>query len=211
MLTDVTEEMTVYQEEIFAPIISIIKFDDLDRALEMAADTPYGLSSYLFTHDARIIAKCIEAFETGEVLVNGAKGGYYLPHIGIKEIRIGCDGSKWSLAEYIYPEARSRLSRPTSLRPPKICSGSVTNVGIIHVSAGFLCLWYVQPWASPPLHPGIAVCCQHHHRGITPPFGGPLLYSNRISGASFDAVCKGIYPFLAAAVVAVVIITFFSA
>lgn len=100
MLVDVTEDMIVYQEEIFAPIISIIKFNDLDKALEMAVDTPFGLTSYLYTHDSRVIAKCFEAFESGEVSVNGAGGGSFMPHAGIKESGIGCDSSKWSLMEY---------------------------------------------------------------------------------------------------------------
>ena len=60
----------------------------------------YGLSSYVMTHDLRVIAKCIEDLEFGEVDVNMPGLGPNLPHVGIKESGVGCDRSLWSLDEY---------------------------------------------------------------------------------------------------------------
>lgn len=100
LLTGVTDSMRVSREEIFGPIVPLQPFDDLDRALEQANDTPYGLSAYYFGHRAPEIAKAFEAFRVGEIFVNGGGSTEFLPHAGTKQSGIGCDRSRWSLEEY---------------------------------------------------------------------------------------------------------------
>ena len=100
LLTDVTDQMRVSKEEIFGPVIPLQPFSSLDRALEQANDTPYGLSAYYFGHRAPEIAKAFEAFNAGEIFVNGGGGTEFSPHSGTKQSGIGCDKSRWSLEEY---------------------------------------------------------------------------------------------------------------
>lgn len=51
VLTGVTPEMRVYQEEIFGPIVPVLSFNDQDDIVKMANDTCYGLAAYIYTND----------------------------------------------------------------------------------------------------------------------------------------------------------------
>lgn len=98
----VTDDMRICNLEIFGPILPVLTFSDLADAIGRANRTDYGLASFLFTHDARVIAKVMEELEFGEVYVNSIARGIFLPHVGIKESGIGCTSSKWSLEEYFH-------------------------------------------------------------------------------------------------------------
>jgi succinate-semialdehyde dehydrogenase/glutarate-semialdehyde dehydrogenase len=98
----VTDDMHICNIEVFGPVLPVLTFTDLDDVIERANRTDYGLASYLFTHDARVIARVLEKLDFGEVYVNATTRGIFLPHCGIKESGIGCDASKWSLQEYFH-------------------------------------------------------------------------------------------------------------
>ncbi|MDR1020409.1 MAG: aldehyde dehydrogenase family protein [Synergistaceae bacterium] len=100
ILDNCTDDMEIADTEIFGPVYTIFTFNDLDEAIKRANNTKYGLSSYLMTHDSRVIAKCVEDLEFGEVDVNMPGLGPNLPHVGIKESGVGCDRSLWSLDEF---------------------------------------------------------------------------------------------------------------
>lgn len=101
LLKDASNDMRVFQEETFGPIIPLCRYSDFDDALRMSVEGDYGLSSYLYTHDSRKIAYAYEMFESGEVIVNGAPTvTYNTPHVGARQSGVGCDGSFWSLDEY---------------------------------------------------------------------------------------------------------------
>ena len=100
LLVDCNDDMLVAAEEIFGPIIALQPYTDFEAALKAAINTEYGLTSYLWGHDARAIYRAFEVFESGEILINGARGGSHLPHVGIKQSGVGCDSSLWSLDEY---------------------------------------------------------------------------------------------------------------
>ena len=100
LLDGCTDDMDIANIEIFGPIYPVYTFKTLDEAIARANNTKYGLTSYLMTHDSRVIAKCMEELEFGEVEVNMATNGAFLPHVGIKESGVGCDRSMWSLDEY---------------------------------------------------------------------------------------------------------------
>ena len=100
LLVDVNDDMRVSREEIFGPVIPLQPFSDFDEAIEKANNTIYGLSAYYFGHDARQIAKAFEAFEAGEIFVNGCGGTEQTHHAGTKQSGVGCDKSPWSLEEY---------------------------------------------------------------------------------------------------------------
>ncbi|MCD7877410.1 MAG: aldehyde dehydrogenase family protein [Cloacibacillus porcorum] len=100
LLDNCTDDMDIAQQEIFCPLYPIYTFKTLDEVIERANNTKYGLTSYLMTHDSRVIARCMEDLEFGEVEVNMATNGAFLSHVGIKESGVGCDRSLWSLDEY---------------------------------------------------------------------------------------------------------------
>ena len=100
LIIDVKEDMRISREEIFGPVISVRPYTDFEDALKKANDTDAGLTSYLFGHDARAIARAYEVLEFGELYVNGFSTGPMLPHCGVRESGVGCDASSWGLEEY---------------------------------------------------------------------------------------------------------------
>lgn len=102
MIENCTEDMKVFREEIFGPILAVCSYKDFDEVLQLASATDTGLSSYLYGHDSRKLAKAVEELEYGEVLINvdGIGDVCHLPHVGVKQSGLGCDNSMWSLEEY---------------------------------------------------------------------------------------------------------------
>ncbi|MFZ7103101.1 MAG: aldehyde dehydrogenase family protein [Peptococcaceae bacterium] len=100
VLDKVTDDMPIANQEIFGPIYAILTFNDLDDVIARSNNTTYGLSAYVFSHDARVMGRCAEELEFGEIQVNMPGAGPNMPHIGIKESGIGCDRGLWSLDEY---------------------------------------------------------------------------------------------------------------
>ena len=70
ILVDATPRMRVMCEEVFAPIISIVPFQQLDEAIAQVNDTPYGLAAGLFTSNITTALKAARALEVGSVHVN---------------------------------------------------------------------------------------------------------------------------------------------
>jgi len=101
VLSGVSDEMKIVQEEIFGPLASIRSFKTDDEVLEMANNTEYGLASYIFTNNHRRIERFTQKLEFGEVQVNGVKYSIYLPHGGIKNSGIGHDCSHLALDDYL--------------------------------------------------------------------------------------------------------------
>lgn len=102
ILTGVTKEMRVYQEEIFGPIIPIISYDDQDDLAALANDTEYGLAAYVYTNSLDIGLELSRKIDAGTVCVNEPFFCYNLPHGGCKQSGIGKDCSIYSLDEYYY-------------------------------------------------------------------------------------------------------------
>lgn len=102
VLDGVTDDMRVAAEEVFGPIYSILTFRELDEVIERSNNTPLGLTGFLFTHDARVMGRCIEDLQVGELQINFPAGfaNANMPHIGIKQSGLGCDRGAMSLEEY---------------------------------------------------------------------------------------------------------------
>lgn len=100
IFTDVKPGMTIHNEEIFGPVLSIIKVKDKKEAIEVANAVDFGLSSAVFGNEeeALDIAKEIKA---GDVYLNSNGGSPQLPFGGYKQSGIGREGGIFGLLEYL--------------------------------------------------------------------------------------------------------------
>jgi succinate-semialdehyde dehydrogenase/glutarate-semialdehyde dehydrogenase len=105
VVTDVTNEMKLMQEEPFAPILPIIGYDTVDDAIAMANDTPYGLAAYAVTRDLRYTVKLAEELEAGIIGINDcAPSAPQCPFGGMKQSGVGREG--WSQGLEAYYETK---------------------------------------------------------------------------------------------------------
>jgi acyl-CoA reductase-like NAD-dependent aldehyde dehydrogenase len=72
---DVHPKMTIAQEEIFGPVLAIIRVKDFDEALQAANDVPFGLSASLFTRNLNRALDYVQQIEVGLIRVNGETAG----------------------------------------------------------------------------------------------------------------------------------------
>lgn len=89
-------------EEVFGPVLPVLRFEDFDDAITRANDTPYGLGSSLWTHDARLIHRAAQEIESGMTWVNQIHYGYdELPFGGVKASGFGKEHGLEALDSYV--------------------------------------------------------------------------------------------------------------
>ena len=100
ILTSITKEMKVYNEEVFGPVIPIIAFNTIEEAIMIANDTQYGLGGYVYTKDRKNFDAVVKQLKTGMIAWNNL---YYLrpcnPFGGYKKSGIGRNNSEFGLKE----------------------------------------------------------------------------------------------------------------
>jgi succinate-semialdehyde dehydrogenase/glutarate-semialdehyde dehydrogenase len=102
VLTNVSADMLVAQDEIFGPIAPLFKFKDEADVIKKANDTNYGLAAYFYARDMARVWRVAEALEFGMVAVNtGVLSTEVAPFGGVKESGFGREGSKYGLDEYL--------------------------------------------------------------------------------------------------------------
>ena len=90
------------REEVFGPVLPVSRFSDFDDALHRANDTPYGLGSSIWTHDARLIHRAANEIESGMTWVNQIHYGYdELPFGGVKASGFGKEHGLEALDSYV--------------------------------------------------------------------------------------------------------------
>jgi betaine-aldehyde dehydrogenase len=89
LLADVTNSMRVAQEEIFGPVIALIAYEDVDDAVRLANDSPYGLSGSVWSADLDAAVAVARRVRTGMVSINGAPQAYGTPFGGYKMSGVG--------------------------------------------------------------------------------------------------------------------------
>jgi succinate-semialdehyde dehydrogenase/glutarate-semialdehyde dehydrogenase len=102
ILTDVSDDMRVFREEIFGPVAPLFKFSTEAEAIAMANDTEFGLASYFYSRDIGRIWRVGEGLEYGIVGINeGIISNEMAPFGGVKESGQGREGSKYGLDDYL--------------------------------------------------------------------------------------------------------------
>ncbi|HTU94748.1 MAG TPA: aldehyde dehydrogenase family protein [Solirubrobacteraceae bacterium] len=92
----------VMTEEVFGPVLPVLRFSDFDDAIARANDTPYGLGSSIWTHDARLIHRAAQEIDSGMTWVNQIHYGYdELPFGGVKASGFGKEHGLESLDSYV--------------------------------------------------------------------------------------------------------------
>jgi lactaldehyde dehydrogenase / glycolaldehyde dehydrogenase len=101
LLSNCRQDMEIVQEEIFGPVLPVLRYDTLDEALEMVNDHQFGLSSVLYTEQYRVALKVANRIESGELYVNRTPADPYQGfHAGWKRSGLGGDDGKHGMLEF---------------------------------------------------------------------------------------------------------------
>ncbi|MEU6736779.1 aldehyde dehydrogenase family protein [Streptomyces physcomitrii] len=101
VFAEVTPEMTIAQEEIFGPVLSILKYRDEDEAVRIANGTVYGLAGAVWAADQEEAAAFARRLETGQVDINGGRFNILAPFGGYKQSGVGRELGGHGLSEYL--------------------------------------------------------------------------------------------------------------
>ncbi|MEU3489283.1 aldehyde dehydrogenase family protein [Streptomyces massasporeus] len=101
VFADVTEDMTIAQEEIFGPVLSILRYEDEEDALRIANGTVYGLAGAVWAGDEAEAVAFARRMETGQVDINGGRFNPLAPFGGYKQSGVGRELGVHGLAEYL--------------------------------------------------------------------------------------------------------------
>ena len=102
VLTDVTESMDVYREELFGPVAVIYKADDIEHAIKIANDVPFGLGASIQTQDPALAADIASKLEVGMVTINAPSGTEAnTPFGGVKRSGFGRELGTLGITEFL--------------------------------------------------------------------------------------------------------------
>ena len=101
VFADVNNNMEVARTEIFGPVLSVMPFETEEEAIEIANDTPYGLTNYIQTQDPEKVKRVARKLRSGMVDVNGAGIAVDAPFGGFKHSGIGREAGEHGLEEFL--------------------------------------------------------------------------------------------------------------
>lgn len=105
IFSNVRNDMTIAREEIFGPVLCIIPYTTDEEAINIANDTPYGLSSYVSGKDAARVKHVVESLRAGMVHVNGAGVDLNAPFGGYKQSGNGREWGEFGLQDFLEVKA----------------------------------------------------------------------------------------------------------
>tara|TARA_Y100001935_G_scaffold216124_1_gene187767 strand:+ start:472 stop:1902 length:1431 start_codon:yes stop_codon:yes gene_type:complete len=105
VFSHVTNDMTIAQEEIFGPVLSMIGYEDDEDAVRIANDTLYGLSGYISSGDRERANKIARLIRSGNVHVNGAPNDQKAPFGGYKQSGNGREWGEHGFEEFLETKA----------------------------------------------------------------------------------------------------------
>jgi succinate-semialdehyde dehydrogenase/glutarate-semialdehyde dehydrogenase len=93
--------MRLVDEEIFAPCVAVLPFDDLNEAVKHSNNTPFGLSAGIFTRDVKAALDAARSMRFGAVHINEASSARAdgMPFGGVKDSGFGREGPKYAIEE----------------------------------------------------------------------------------------------------------------
>ncbi len=102
VLADVTDDMKIICEEVFAPIVSLVAVENYEQAVAKMNNSPFGLQFSIFTNDLKLARRFIEDAECGGVVINDIPTLRFdvQPYGGSKLSGVGREGPKWALEEF---------------------------------------------------------------------------------------------------------------
>ena len=111
--------MRIAREEIFGPVLAVIKADSLDEAINILNDTKYGLSSSVFTNDVNGAFRAVRDIKAGITYINGATIGAeaHMPFGGVRRNRQWPQGRRWTVYDFytewkaVYIDYSGKLQR----------------------------------------------------------------------------------------------------
>ncbi len=102
ILTNVTDDMLIFNEETFGPVAAIASFEDQDEVIRRANQTPYGLAAYVFTEGLQRSETICHRLQFGMIGLNdGSPSSAQLPFGGIKASGLGREGGPTGIYEYL--------------------------------------------------------------------------------------------------------------
>ncbi|MCX5597982.1 aldehyde dehydrogenase family protein [Streptomyces phaeochromogenes] len=101
VFADVTPEMTIAQEEIFGPVLSILRYEDEADALRIANGTVYGLAGAVWAGEVTEAVAFARQLDTGQVDINGGRFNPLAPFGGYKQSGVGRELGSHGLSEYL--------------------------------------------------------------------------------------------------------------
>ena len=101
VMADVRDDMAIVCEEVFAPIVSLVKVDGFDDAAPRMNNSPYGLQFSIFTNDLKLTQRAIEELEAGGIVINDMPTLRFdiQPYGGVKLSGVGREGPKFAIEE----------------------------------------------------------------------------------------------------------------
>jgi acyl-CoA reductase-like NAD-dependent aldehyde dehydrogenase len=105
VFADVTSDMTIAQEEIFGPVLSILPYSDEEEALHIANDTIYGLAGAVWSADVERAKAFARRMHTGQVDINGGSFNVAAPFGGFKQSGVGRELGPFGLEEFTQPKS----------------------------------------------------------------------------------------------------------
>lgn len=101
LLSGCRQDMEIVREEVFGPVLTVLRHDNFEQALALANDHQYGLTSVLLTENYRNIMRASDCIESGELYVNRFPGDPYQGfHAGWKRSGLGGDDGKHGMLEF---------------------------------------------------------------------------------------------------------------
>ncbi|MDD4854729.1 MAG: aldehyde dehydrogenase family protein [Sulfuricurvum sp.] len=101
VMADVTEKMKIVCEEVFAPIVSLVRVDGIDDAIQRMNNSPYGLQFSVFTNNLAHATQAIEELDAGGVVINDMPTLRFdiQPYGGVKLSGVGREGPRFAIEE----------------------------------------------------------------------------------------------------------------
>ena len=105
MFVNVKNDMTIAQEEIFGPVLSVITYEDDEDAIRIANDTEYGLHAYVSGTDLQRARRVASQIRAGRVAINGLLDDQQAPFGGFKHSGVGREFGTFGIEAYLEPRA----------------------------------------------------------------------------------------------------------